>query len=234
MQYLFTKLEACSSLPSTLCILTMMLFAIESRAASNLQIANSVVSPLTEYIKDSKNKWKSWGIARTKYQETLNAVENSDSKQAVELILRIAEEIQQCGKEAGTKKKAEKKKTKKRKQETMVLESDSEESGEEAESEEESERSKRSEQSKRNETPKKETSPQRKDEESHENSQSREEPHEIEQTKTESNEIEQTHNEPSLEEEPPQTEEVKVSNDITQENTKDKEMSDSDFDEPEY
>lgn len=42
---------------------------------------------------------------RAKYQETLNASEESESKQAVEFVLRVAEEVQKCGREAGTKKK---------------------------------------------------------------------------------------------------------------------------------
>ena len=43
---------------------------------------------------------------RAKYQETLSASEESESKQAVEFVLRVAEEVQKCGREAGTKKKA--------------------------------------------------------------------------------------------------------------------------------
>lgn len=58
MQFLFQKLEACSSLPSTLCVLTMMRFAVEARAASNLRIANSVVAPLAEFVQDSRNESK--------------------------------------------------------------------------------------------------------------------------------------------------------------------------------
>lgn len=32
----------------------MMLFAVEARAAANLRIANSVVSPLSEFVQDSE------------------------------------------------------------------------------------------------------------------------------------------------------------------------------------
>lgn len=42
---------------------------------------------------------------RAKYQETLNASEESESKQAVEFVIRVAEEVQKCGREAGTRKK---------------------------------------------------------------------------------------------------------------------------------
>ena len=55
MQFLSNKLESCSSLTSTLCVLTMMLFAVEARAAANLRIANSVVSPLSEFVQDSED-----------------------------------------------------------------------------------------------------------------------------------------------------------------------------------
>ena len=35
----------------------MMLFAVEARAAANLRIANSVVSPLSEFVQDSENEF---------------------------------------------------------------------------------------------------------------------------------------------------------------------------------
>lgn len=54
MRFLFDRLEACSSLTSTLCVLTMMLFAVDARAAANLRVANSVVAPLSDFMEDSR------------------------------------------------------------------------------------------------------------------------------------------------------------------------------------
>lgn len=105
MQYLFDRLEACSSLTSSLCVLSFMLFVLEIRSEANLRIASAAYSSLADYVKDRTANGRRWEIVRAKYQETLNASEESESKQAVEFVLRVAEEVQKCGREAGTKKK---------------------------------------------------------------------------------------------------------------------------------